>query len=126
VEDNKQVHNKIVYRDFLCFSKLFPKNQFGGRVLLPFELYMQLRRIYFGAEALKKPDQSSEPVTDMKSEELYQMKSFLDVVADSAVVEAFMINKQSIQYLSDAYLKNIFENIVQEKEPDRPLKEDKI
>ena len=40
----------------------------------------------------------------MKSEEKYQMKSFLDVVADSAVVEAFLITTQGIQYLSDQYL----------------------
>ena len=54
------------------------------------------------------------------------MKSFLDVVADSAVVEAFLITTQGIQYLSDQYLQNIYENIVQEKEPDRPFLEEKI
>ena len=52
---------------------------------------MQLKRIYFGPESLKRP--GNEPVTDMRSEEEYQMKSFLDIVADSAVVEAFMITK---------------------------------
>jgi len=41
----------------LQYSKLFPKKQFGGRVLLPFELYISLRRIYFGADALRKPDE---------------------------------------------------------------------
>lgn len=84
------------------FNKLFPKKQFGGRCLLPFELYLQLKRVYFGAAALAKPD--NEPILDMKSEEKYQMKSFLDVVADSAVVEAFLITTQGIQYLSDQYL----------------------
>lgn len=54
------------------------------------------------------------------------MMSFLDIVADSAVVEAYLINKQAIQYLSDHYLKNIYEVIVQEMEPDRPKQEDKI
>jgi len=54
------------------------------------------------------------------------MKSFLDIVADSAVVEAYCITKQAIQFLSDSNLKNIYEIIVQTKEPDRPFKEEKI
>ena len=54
------------------------------------------------------------------------MKSFLDIVADSACVEAYLITKQGIQYLSDKYLKNVYEMIVQEKEPDRPFLEEKI
>ena len=57
IENNKQVRDKIIYNDFLQYSKLFPKKQFGGRVLLPFELYMSLRRIYFGADALKTPEE---------------------------------------------------------------------
>lgn len=54
------------------------------------------------------------------------MKSMLDVVADSAVVEAYLITKTAINYLNDNYLKNAYEFIVQEKEPDRPMREDKI
>ena len=54
------------------------------------------------------------------------MMSFLDIVADSAEVEAYLITKTAIQYLSDHYLKNIYEVIVQEMEPDRPKQEDKI
>ena len=164
VENDKQVRNKIIYKDFLQYSKLFPKKQFGGRVLLPFELYMTLRRIYFGADALKRPDnivlgqmfkEEQQAMKTMSSRdkrgdpeferqgvgfdgddrhrkekpqdiEEYQMMSFLDIVADSAVVEAYLINKQAIQYLSDHYLKNIYEVIVQEMEPDRPKQEDKI
>ena len=48
------------------------------------------------------------------------------MVADSAEVEAYLITKTAIQYLADNHLKNIYEIIVQEKEPDRPLREDKI
>jgi len=29
-----------------------PKNHFGGRVLLPFEMYITLRRMYFGSEEI--------------------------------------------------------------------------
>jgi hypothetical protein len=32
----------------MIFSKLAPKNWFGGRVLMPFELYMNTRKSYFG------------------------------------------------------------------------------
>ena len=87
-------------------------------------MYLQLKRIYFGAEALLKPE--NEPIGDMKSEQKYQMKSFLDVVADSAIVDCYMLTKQAIHYLSDQYLKSVFEDIVQETEPDRPFNEDKI
>ena len=52
---------------------------------------MQLKRIYFGAESLKKPD--NEAFGDIRVEEKYQMKSFLDIVADSACVEAYLITK---------------------------------
>ena len=125
IENNKQIRDKIMYHDFVQFSQLFPKKQFGGRCLLPIELYLQLKRIYFGPESLKKPD-NAPPSKDMKEEEEYQMKSFLDIVADSACVEAYLITKQGIQYLSDKYLKNVYEMIVQEKEPDRPFLEEKI
>lgn len=50
----------------------------------------------------------------------------MDIVADSAEVEAYLITKTAIQYLADNHLKNIYEIIVQEKEPDRPMREDKI
>ena len=54
------------------------------------------------------------------------MKSFLDIVADSAVVEAYLITKTAMQYLTEGHLKNIYELIVQEREPDRPMQQDKI
>jgi len=40
------------------------------------------------------------------------MQSFLDIVADSAEVEAFLVSKTAIQYLSEHYLKNAYEYIV--------------
>lgn len=62
----------------------------------------------------------------MKSEQKYQMKSLLDVVADSAIVECYLLTKHAIHYLSDTYLKGVFEDIVQETEPDRPYLEERI
>jgi hypothetical protein len=32
-----------------------PGSHFGGRVLPPFEIYMNLRRVYFGHEYLERP-----------------------------------------------------------------------
>ena len=55
VDRNKAVQKEIIYKDFLEYSKIFPKKQFGGRVLLPFEVYMSLRGIYFGPESLARP-----------------------------------------------------------------------
>jgi len=68
-----------------------PKNCFGGRVLPPFELYMQLRRVYFGQKYLDRP--KGAPTELEETEERYQMKSFLNVIADSGVVETYLLTK---------------------------------
>jgi hypothetical protein len=50
-----------------------PKNFFGGRVLMPFELYMNLRKIYFGKQALTRyyPKGVSPRTIESESEEKY-------------------------------------------------------
>jgi len=45
------------------------------------------------------------------------------VIADSGVVETFLLTKTEMQYLRDSELKTIYESIVQVKEPDRPITE---
>ena len=42
------------------------------------------------------------------------------MIADSGVVETYLLTKTEMQYLRDSELKLIYENIVQVKEPDRP------
>ena len=42
------------------------------------------------------------------------------MIADSGVVETYLLTKTEMQYLRDSELKTIYENIVQVKEPDRP------
>jgi CRP-like cAMP-binding protein len=49
-EDGEQVKGVIQYENLITYSKLAPRNWFGGRVLMPFELYQSLRRVYFGSE----------------------------------------------------------------------------
>jgi hypothetical protein len=50
-----------------------PKNFFGGRVLLPFEMYINLRSIYFGEDSLKRyyPKGVNPDVIDRESDEKY-------------------------------------------------------
>jgi hypothetical protein len=48
------------------------------------------------------------------------------VIADSGRVEVYVMDKQDMQYIPDHILKGIFEDIAQEKEPDRPNRWDKI
>lgn len=48
-----------------------------------------------------------------ESEETYQLKSFLNVIADSGVVETYLLTKAEMQYLPDSELKIIFDYIVQ-------------
>ena len=96
---------------------------FGGRVLLPYELYLQRRRIYFGQESVGRPEEGED---SNETKEHYHMKSFLDVIADSGTVEAYLITRQEMQYLSEHFLTQIYDSIVQIKEPDRPSKEEII
>ncbi len=53
----------------MTFKKLAPKNWFGGRVLMPFELYSQQRKGYFGVEYTNRPKASL--INKDESEETY-------------------------------------------------------
>lgn len=52
---------------------MMPKNFFGGRTLLPFEMYMNLRKIYFGIDSLSRhyPKGVSPSVIESEPEEKY-------------------------------------------------------
>ena len=71
---------------------MMPGSCFGGRVLPPFELYMNLRKVLFGPQSVFRPKHSMY-VDDNASDEKYQMTSFLNVVADSGVVDVFILTK---------------------------------
>jgi hypothetical protein len=62
-----------------------PRKHFGGRVLLPFDMYTNLRRIFCGEESLKRiyPKHIPQAVQEAETEEEYQLKSFLSIIADS-------------------------------------------
>jgi hypothetical protein len=97
---------------------LAPKNWFGGRVLVPFELYMSLRRVYFGHDYLNRPmkmkeaHHSGRSAEQEETEDHYQLKSLLNIVADSGVVETYLITRAEMSYLPDSDLKIIFDWIV--------------
>ena len=111
----------------MIFSKLAPKNWFGGRVLMPFELYMNTRKSYFGQLYMNRPKESSiGDESNYETDEKYQLKSLLDVIADSGVVETYLITKMEMQYLPHSELKIIYDAIVQVKEPDRPNTEEVV
>lgn len=99
------------------------KNFFGGRTLLPFDLYMNLRKIYFGKDALNRyyPKGISPRIIDSEPEEKYQMKSMLSVIADSGTVELYILDKSDMGLIPDYILKKVFDKISQLKEPDRPF-----
>ena len=108
----------------MTFNQLVSRNMFGVRVLMPFEVYLNLRRVYFGTDYLARPRDYY--MDEDESEERYQLKSLLNVVADSGVVETYLITKHEMQYLPDSELKIIFDWISQQKEPDRPSTEESI
>lgn len=72
-----------------------PNSSFGGRVLPPYELYMNLRKIYYGPAYVCRPKHSIF-CSDEISDEKYQMQSFLNVVADSGIVETFILTKSDM------------------------------
>lgn len=88
-----------------------PRNYFGGRTLLPFDILMNLRKVFLGEESLKRqyPSHVSKAFQESESEEKYQLKSFLSVIADSGVVEVYILDKQDMSYLPDIILKRVFE-----------------
>lgn len=54
------------------------------------------------------------------------MKSLLSVIADSATVEAWVIDNSDMSYLSQKDSKNVFNSIMRTKEADRPMHEQDI
>jgi len=97
-------------------------------VLIPFEMYMNLRKIYFGVESLQRyyPKGISQQKIDNEPEEKYQMKSLLSVIADSGVVEIYILDKSDMAYLPDYILRKIYEKVALVKEADRPMHEEEI
>lgn len=61
---------------------------------MSFELYMINRRGYFGSDYLHRPKLTTED--DNESEEKYQLKSLLNVIADSGVVETYLLTKSEM------------------------------
>lgn len=49
------------------------------------------------------------------------MKSFLSVIADSGIVEAYILDRHHMSYLDDFYLRKVFEKIAMRNDCDRPL-----
>ena len=107
------------------YQQIMPGSFFGGRVLPPFEIFMNFRRIYFGQDYVKRPTKTSHNEIE-ESEEQYQLKSFLNVIADSGEVEVFKITRSELGYLNEKQQFLIFDMLTQIKEPDRPEKEETI
>ena len=55
--------------------------------------------------------------------EKYFLKSLMSIQADSSVVEAWVVSKNDMGYLSDKLLKDAFVKVIKLNEPDRPMGE---
>ena len=58
---------------------------------MPLDFYMALRRVFYGNDYMARPRQSYED--GKETDEFYQMKSLLNIVADSGDVQIFLITK---------------------------------
>ncbi len=83
--------------------------------MLPFELYLSLRKVYFGPDYVNRPIKASSITVgeEEETEDHYQLKSFLNIIADSGVVETYLLTKADMAFLPDSELKLIFDWIVQ-------------
>lgn len=105
----------------MVFNQLMPKNFFGGRVLLPFEMLMNSKRIHFGNEELERyyPKNTPTQITQ-ETYEQYHLKSLLSIIADSGQVEVYLLDKNDMSFIPDFILKKVYEKIAVMREPDRP------
>ena len=126
--DGKEIKDRMEFVDIMRFNDLMPGNFFGGRCLMPFEHYSSLRRLYFGEQAMQKyyPKGIPAEVIDAELDEHYYLKSNLSVVANSARVQVWILDKVDMNYLPDKVLKSVFEKVMFVKEEDRPFHESEI
>jgi hypothetical protein len=127
IDDNqKEIKDKIQYTDTMIFSQLTKGNSFGGRVLVPFDVYQSEKTLYFGHNALDRyyPIGCDKKKIDEMSDEEYNMRSLLSVVADTAKVEVWILDKDLLSLLEDSdHMKHVYEKIILSKEEDRPFHE---
>jgi hypothetical protein len=78
---------------------------------LPFELYLNLRKIYFGVNDIKREYPKALRLDNLartESDECYHLKSLLSVIADSSNVEVYLLDRTHMSYLPDQILKRVF------------------
>lgn len=101
-DQGKEIKNRIVYNDQLVFKQILPGQTFGGRTLLPFDQFLNLRAKKHGANAVKRKyplTYSREQIkreVESESLEKHFMKSLLTVIADSAEVEIWFIDRANL------------------------------
>jgi len=115
----------------MVFSTLTRGNFFGARVLVPFDHYQSMRLLFFGKDALQRfypagATEEERAKVDAEPSEHYWMKSLLSVQADSATVVVWILDRGHMSYLPDKVLKDAFEEVMKEREADRPLQEHDI
>ena len=128
-ENNREIKDKIEYTDYMTFSQLTKGNSFGGRVLVPFENYSNQRRLHFGNDVMDKyfPIGCNRQAIEDEPEYDYHMKSLLSVVADTAKVEVWIIDRADMTYLDEKGIsKLVYEKIITSKEEDRPYHQQDI
>ena len=87
-----------------------------------------MKRLYFGESSMERyyPRGVCPDLIKKESEEQYHTKSLLSVVANSAKVKVWIIDKQDMNYLPEKVLKQVFEKIIFAKEEDKPFPEQDI
>jgi len=133
-EDGLEIKDRMEYDDFMVFNHLMRGNHFGGRVLVPFEHYQSRKRLYFG-ESSQEPYRPNDwkfhaqhygatrEQIVRESEEHQQMKSYLSVVATSATVEVWIIDRTDAGFLPEKAQEQVLEKVILAKEEDRPCPE---
>jgi hypothetical protein len=127
-ENHQEIKDKIEFVDLMKFKDLMPGNFFGARMLMPFEHYSSMKRLFYGDTFMQKyiPKGANADAIKKEPDEFYHTKSLLSVVANSAKVTVWLIDNIDMNYLPEKTLKSVFEQIVFQTEEDRPCSEQDI
>ena len=130
-QGNRIPDNRLVHEHKIEFGQLRSGSTFGGRMLVPFKFFYARMQNFFGDWAVERKFSrlaNSEEIESIKDSETLQhhlQKSFFTIVADSANVEIWTLDRHCLvqvmedSLFSDETQKAIYEEILDHTDADR-------
>ena len=103
----------IIYKDFIDFYKLHSGQLFGFRTLMPLDIYiLNKQKTEYEIEFLQRS-------SNEERQKFYE-ESWVSIVANSANVECFIIEKPLMSFLPEHIAQLFFKDLIDWIEYDRP------